>query len=76
MSWRRTIAASRWPSWAKPDADGWKGHHETPTVRTRTASPMCWHRMVQDGVLAKQGTRYVPGPDYARYLKTPDTVPA
>jgi hypothetical protein len=27
-------------------------------------------RMVQDGVLAKQGTRYVPGPNYARYLGT------
>jgi len=33
-------------------------------------------RMVRDGVLAKQGTRYVPGPDYARYLGTPDLVGA
>ena len=33
-------------------------------------------RMVQDGVLIKQGTRYVPGPDYARYLGTPDLVGA
>ena len=31
-------------------------------------------RMVQDGVLAKNGTRYVPGPDYARYVGTPETV--
>jgi len=31
-------------------------------------------RMVEDGVLMKQGTRYVPGPDYARYLGTPDLV--
>ena len=29
-------------------------------------------RMVQDGVLMKNGTRYVPGPDYARYLGTPE----
>ncbi len=32
-------------------------------------------RMIQDGVLTKQGTRYVPGPQYARYLGTPETVP-
>jgi hypothetical protein len=25
-------------------------------------------RMIQDGVLKKQGARYVPGPDYARYF--------
>ena len=31
-------------------------------------------RMVQDGVLAKNGTRYVPGPNYSRYLATPDAV--
>ena len=31
-------------------------------------------RMMADGVLLKQGTRYVPGPDYARYLGTPDAV--
>lgn len=31
-------------------------------------------RMVADGVLAKQGTRYVPGPGYARYVGTPDAV--
>jgi hypothetical protein len=29
-------------------------------------------RMVADGVLKKQGTRYVPGPNYARYLWTPE----
>jgi len=33
-------------------------------------------RMVQDGVLAKQGTRYVPGPNYARYLGMPQTLVA
>ena len=27
-------------------------------------------RMVEDGVLAKQGTRFVPGRNYARYLPT------
>ena len=32
--------------------------------------------MMRDGVLTKQGTRYVPGPDYARYLGTPDLVGA
>ena len=26
-------------------------------------------RMIQDDVLAKQGARYVPGPDYAKYLE-------
>ena len=31
-------------------------------------------KMVQDGVLAKQGTRYVPGPNYAAYVGTPDVV--
>ena len=31
-------------------------------------------RMVADGVLLKQGTRYVPGPNYARYIGTPDAV--
>ena len=31
-------------------------------------------RMIQDGVLTKQGTRYVPGPEYARYLNTLDAV--
>ena len=31
-------------------------------------------KMVRDGVLTKQGTRYVPGPDYARHLGTPDAV--
>ena len=25
-------------------------------------------RMVQDGVLGKQGARYIPGPQYSRYL--------
>ena len=29
-------------------------------------------RMVQDGVLMKQGARYVPGPGYARYVGTPE----
>ena len=29
-------------------------------------------RMVADGVLAKNGTRYVPGPGYARYVGTPE----
>jgi hypothetical protein len=33
-------------------------------------------KMVQDGVLAKQGTRYVPGRNYSRYLATPDLVGA
>jgi hypothetical protein len=33
-------------------------------------------RMMADGVLTKQGTRYVPGPDYARYVGTPDLVGA
>jgi hypothetical protein len=33
-------------------------------------------RMVADGVLMKQGTRYVPGPNYSRYLATPDLVGA
>ena len=33
-------------------------------------------RMVQDGVLAKVGTRYVPGPQYSRYLGTPQTLVA
>jgi hypothetical protein len=28
-------------------------------------------RMVQDGVLAKQGARYVPGPNYGRFLPEP-----
>jgi hypothetical protein len=31
-------------------------------------------RMVTDGVLAKQGARYVPGPAYNRYLGTPEPV--
>jgi hypothetical protein len=31
-------------------------------------------RIVADGVLAKQGARYVPGPDYARYLDAPEPV--
>jgi hypothetical protein len=31
-------------------------------------------RMVEDGVLVKQGARYVPGPDYARYLSTPEPL--
>ena len=31
-------------------------------------------RMVADGVLAKQGTRYVPGPDYAAYVGMPEPV--
>jgi hypothetical protein len=31
-------------------------------------------RMVQDGVLAKQGTRYVPGPKYGAYVGTPEPV--
>jgi hypothetical protein len=31
-------------------------------------------RMVTDGVLAKQGARYVPGPAYGRYLGTPEPV--
>jgi hypothetical protein len=30
--------------------------------------------MIQDGVLAKQGARYVPGPAYARYLATPEPL--
>ena len=29
-------------------------------------------RMVADGVLLKQGTRYVPGPNYARFVGTPE----
>lgn len=29
-------------------------------------------RMVADGVLVKNGTRYVPGPGYARYVGTPE----
>jgi hypothetical protein len=33
-------------------------------------------KMVANGVLLKQGTRYVPGPDYAAYLGTPDLVGA
>ena len=33
-------------------------------------------RMVADGVLTKKGTRYVPGPNYAKYLGTPETVGA
>jgi hypothetical protein len=31
-------------------------------------------RMVEDGVLTKQGARYVPGPEYSRYLGTPEPV--
>ena len=31
-------------------------------------------RMVTDRVPTKSGTRYVPGPNYARYLGTPDLV--
>lgn len=31
-------------------------------------------RMVKDGVLMKQGVRYVPGPAYGRYLGTPELV--
>jgi hypothetical protein len=31
-------------------------------------------KMVQDGVLVKNGTRYVPGPDYAAYVGTPEPV--
>jgi hypothetical protein len=31
-------------------------------------------RMVADGVLEKRGTRYVPGPGYARYLGTPEPL--
>jgi hypothetical protein len=31
-------------------------------------------RMVQGGVLMKQGTRYVPGPEYARHWGTPELV--
>jgi hypothetical protein len=31
-------------------------------------------RMVADGVLAKNGARYVPGPNYARYLGTPEPL--
>ena len=31
-------------------------------------------RMVEDGVLTKQGARYVPGPEYARYLGTPEPL--
>ena len=31
-------------------------------------------RMVADGVLAKQGARYVPGRNYARYLDSPEPV--
>ena len=31
-------------------------------------------RMMADGVLLKQGTRYVPGWNYSRYLGTPDAV--
>ena len=31
-------------------------------------------RMVSDGVLTKQGARYVPGRDYARYLGMPEPV--
>lgn len=31
-------------------------------------------RMVTDGVLMKQGARYVPGPNYSRYLDTPEPV--
>ena len=30
--------------------------------------------MVRDGVLQKLGARYVPGPNYAKYLETPATV--
>ena len=33
-------------------------------------------RMVADGVLTKNGPRYVPGPQYSRYLGTPDLVGA
>ena len=33
-------------------------------------------RMVQDGVLTKVGTRYVPGPSYGVYVGTPDLVGA
>jgi hypothetical protein len=31
-------------------------------------------RMVSDGVLAKQGARYVPGPAYGEYLATPEPL--
>ena len=31
-------------------------------------------RMVADGVLMKQGARYIPGPHYARYLDAPEQV--
>ena len=31
-------------------------------------------RMVEDGVLRKQGARYVPGPAYGRYLGRPEPV--
>jgi hypothetical protein len=31
-------------------------------------------RMVADGMLAKQGARYVPGPAYGRYLGTPEPL--
>ncbi len=33
-------------------------------------------RMLEDGVLAKQGVRYVPGPNYARYLEAPEPAVA
>jgi hypothetical protein len=31
-------------------------------------------RMIQNGVLVKQGARYVPGPEYGRYLGTPEPL--
>jgi hypothetical protein len=31
-------------------------------------------RIVEDGVLRKEGARCVPGPQYARYLATPEPL--
>ena len=72
MFWRRTTDPSRWPCWAKVRRRWLERQPRDPNSPHPNRLADVLARMVQDGVLMKQGTRYVPGPDYARYVGTPE----
>ena len=70
--WRRTVASVSMAVLGKVRRRWLERQPRDPSSRHPNRLADVLARMVADGVLVKQGTRYVPGPNYARYVGTPE----
>ena len=72
MFWRRTAASVSMAVLGKVRRRWLERQPRDPSSPHPNRLADVLARMVADGVLVKQGARYVPGPDYARYVGTPE----